>query len=239
MRQLFIKLCCCIIGVVNVYATDNNVILIGTTGDYPPLTYRTESGYRGKDIKIIMDFAAAEHRIIKFIPTTWQTMSEDLLNDKFNIAVGGVSDNPKRRELFYLSDAIASSAKVPLIRCSDRERFTKFANIDSESIVVVENRGGTNQDFALQHIQHAALVLYPQNDKALAGLSNLKTPTDVMFTDDVEVQYQHQINPLLCLANIPEKFPASNKIFLFAKTNKGQKLNKLFNSWWRLNKLNY
>ena len=50
-----------------------------------------------------------------------------------------------------------------------------------------------------------------------------------MFTDDVEVQYRHKINPQLCMANIPEKFPSSNKVFIFAKTNKGQELNKLFN----------
>ena len=54
-------------------------------------------------------------------------------------------------------------------------------------------------------------------------------PTDVMFTDEVEVRYHHQINPQLCLANIPEKFPARNKVFLFAKTDKGQYLNQLFN----------
>ena len=73
MKQLLIKLCYSIIGITNVYAADNNLILIGTTGDYPPLTYRTESGYRGKDVEIIMEFAKTEHLVIKFIPTTWQT----------------------------------------------------------------------------------------------------------------------------------------------------------------------
>jgi cyclohexadienyl dehydratase len=239
MKQLLIKLCYSIIGITNVYAVDNNLILIGTTGDYPPLTYRTESGYRGKDIEIIMGFAKTEHLVIKFIPTTWQTISQDLSSGKFDAAIGGVSETPARKQLFYLSDAIESSAKVPLIRCSDSNRFTSFASIDSESIVVVENRGGTNQDFALQHIKHAALILYPQNYKALDSLNQTKTLADVMFTDDVEVQYRHKINPQLCLANIPEKFPSSNKVFLFAKTNKGQELNKLFNSWWQLNKLSY
>lgn len=239
MKKLLLSISCCIIGFTNAYAANNSSILIGTTGDYPPLTYHTESGYSGKDIKIIMDFAKVEHLVIKFTPTTWQTMSQDLSSGKFDAAVGGISENQSRRELFYLSDAIESSAKVPLIRCSDSMRFTSFADIDQESVVVVENRGGTNQDFALQHIKHATLVLYPKNYKALNSLSDIKSPTDVMFTDDVEVQYRHQINPQLCLANIPEKFPSSSKVFIFAKTNKGQKLTQLFNSWWQLNKLNY
>ena len=168
-----------------------------------------------------------------------QTISQDLSCGKFDAAIGGISENPERKQLFYLSDAIESSAKVPLIRCSDSNRFTSFASIDSESIVVVENRGGTNQDFALQHIKNAALILYPQNYKALDSLNQTKATADVMFTDDVEVQYRHKINPQLCMANIPEKFPSSNKVFIFAKTNKGQELNKLFNSWWQLNKQSY
>ncbi len=238
MKKLLIILGC-IIGSSNIFAVNNNSILIGTTGDYPPLTLYTESGYSGKDITIIMNFAKAKNLVIKFVPTTWQTMSQDLSSGKFDAAVGGISENQNRKQLFYLSDAIESSAKAPIIRCNDSARFTHFADIDQESVVVVENRGGTNQDFALQHIKHATLVLYQKNYSALDSLTNAKAQSDVMFTDDVEVLYRHQINPQLCLANIPEKFPASSKVFLFAKTDKGQELTKLFNEWWVLNKSKY
>ena len=113
MKKLLISLCCGVIGVTNAYAANNNLILIGTTGDYPPLTFRSESGYSGKDIEIIMNFAKDENLSIKFIPTTWQAMSQDLSSNKFDAAVGGISENQSRKELFYLSDAIESSAKVP------------------------------------------------------------------------------------------------------------------------------
>lgn len=238
-KLILIELCVSTTCFASINILTNNSILVGTTGDYPPLTYQVGSKYRGIDIDIIIDFAKINHTAIKFIPTTWQTMSQDLSEGKFDVAVGGISDSPERIRLFYLSIPIQALTKVPLIRCNKSKYFTTFANIDSESIVVVENRGGTNENFALQHIKHAILVLIPQNYKALASLSNLKTPTDVMFTDNIEAQYQHTINPTLCVANIPEKFPSGNKVFLFTKTKNGFKLQQSFNQWWQLNKLNY
>ncbi len=104
---------------------------------------------------------------------------------------------------------------------------------------MVENRGGTNQSFALEQIKHATVVLYPQNATALASLTQANLKTDVMFTDDIEANYRHELNPQLCIANISQKFPKSNKVFLFTKTNTGKKLSKLFNRWWQLNKSNY
>lgn len=208
------------------------VILVGTTGDYPPLTAKSESDFSGIDIDIIKKFAKDNNLNLKFVPTTWQTLSNDLSSSKFVIAVGGISANPERSKLFYLSNAIESSAKAAMIRCTDKQRFTNFAAIDSESVIVSENRGGTNQDFALKNIKHATIRLVAKNDASIVSLISVPPLADVMFTDDIEISYRHEQNPKLCLAQIPEKFPGSPKIFLFAKTAEGQKLQQLFNEWW-------
>jgi cyclohexadienyl dehydratase len=238
--NFLIILFCGMLYIHNVYAIQgNSFILVGTTGDYPPLTYNTESGYQGIDVQIIKDFAKSNKLHIKFIPTTWPSLSKDLSSGKFTIGVGGISANSGRAQFFYLSDAIESSAKVPLIRCSDNNRFTSFATIDTNGVVIVENRGGTNQEFAINHIKSATLILIPQNYQALSRLTESHDPADVMFTDNIEAQYRHQINPRLCIATIPDKFPSSNKVFLFAKTERGKQLYKLFNQWWSLNKIYY
>ena len=239
MKKTIYKICLCLLGIINVYAIDSNVCIVGTTGDYPPLTYLTESGYRGKDIQIFSDFAKSQNLVIKFVPTTWQTLSKDLSNNKFDVAIGGISENVERKKLFNLSDAIESSAKVPLIRCIDNNRFKNFSDIDNPNIIVAENRGGTSQDFALNNIKQATLLLYPKNQLAISSLNSPENKADVMFTDDVEVQYRHQITPELCQANIPEKFPGSNKVFLFSNNKLGLKLKENFNSWWKINKNKY
>ena len=210
----------------------NNSILVGTTGDYPPLTYVVDDTYQGTDIEIIQKFAKANHITIKFVPTTWSNLNHDLSSGKFDVAVGGIMDNPSRKKLFYLSDAIESSTKVPLIKCRDIKRFSSFASIDNEGVIIAENRGGTNQEFALQHIKFGTIVLYPKNFSSLDSITASEFSSDVMFTDNTEAEYRHKINPELCIAPIREKFPSNNKVFMFAKTSRGYKLVKLFNSWW-------
>lgn len=213
------------------YAMDNP-ILIGTTGDYPPLSQATESGFVGRDIEIIQQFAKDNQLTIKWVKTSWPNLASDLQQNKFALAVGGISYNEKRAALFYTSLAIESSAKVAMIRCSDVNRFHSFNDIDQESITIVENRGGTNQDFALTHIKNARVIIVKQNESAINSLTSNNALADVMFTDDTEVAYRHTINQRLCQANLFESFPSSPKIFLFAKTESGLTLAQIFNAWW-------
>jgi cyclohexadienyl dehydratase len=72
-------------------------ILVGTTGDYPPLTEKTATGFTGKDIEIITAFAKDKQLNIQFVATSWPTLSNDLLKGKFTLAVGGISATTKQR----------------------------------------------------------------------------------------------------------------------------------------------
>jgi cyclohexadienyl dehydratase len=208
-------------------------LLVGTPGDYPPLSYRTSAGaYTGHDIQIIQDFAAAHQLTVKFVATTWSTLNQDLANNKFAVAVGGISQNPVRTQKFLLSKPVGFTQKAALIRCSDRERFSSLAAIDQESVIVVENRGGTNQDFALATLQTAPILLLSDNFKALARLTSTTAPADVMFTDDVEISYRKQLNPELCQAQLAQTFPLTAKVFLFNRNNSGYELSTQFNAWW-------
>ena len=217
-------------------ANASETLLVGTTGDYPPLTYKVGSNYTGSDIKVIQDFAKSQNMNIKYVATSWPMLSNDLSNKKFMVAVGGISANPERSADFYLSSAVSETHKVPMIKCSDIKRFNNFAAIDSEEVTIVENRGGTNQDFVLKNIKHAPILLVNSNFTALetiSGRQNTSAHPYVMFTDNVEVDYRHRINPLLCQAKIPEKFSSSDKVFLFAKNPEGLKLRDTFNNWWK------
>ncbi|TXJ02869.1 MAG: transporter substrate-binding domain-containing protein [Neisseriales bacterium] len=217
-------------------ANASETLLVGTTGDYPPLTYKVGSNYTGSDIKVIQDFAKSQNMNIKYVATTWPMLSNDLSNKKFMVAVGGISANPERSASFNISNAVSETHKVPMIKCSDIKRFNNFAAIDSEEVTIVENRGGTNQDFVLKNIKHAPILLVNSNFTALetiSGRQNTSAHPYVMFTDNVEVDYRHRINPLLCQAKIPEKFSSSDKVFLFAKNPEGLKLRDTFNNWWK------
>jgi cyclohexadienyl dehydratase len=231
-----VVLCSCVFVGITASANAGETLLVGTTGDYPPLTYKVGANYAGSDVKIIQDFAKSQNMDIKYVATSWQTLSNDLINKKFMVAVGGISASPERSIHFYPSSAVDETHKVAMIKCSDINRFSSFASIDNEKVTIVENRGGTNQDFAIKNINHAPILLVSSNFDALgivSGTQNTNAHPFVMFTDNVEVDYRHRINPLLCQAKIPEKFSSSDKVFLFAKNPEGLKLRDTFNNWWK------
>lgn len=220
-----------LLGLLVSSAVAANSIVVGSTFDYPPLTYIQNNQYLGDDVKIIQEFAADNKLDVKFVKTTWPTLSQDLQNNKFDIAVGGISENAIRKKLFLLSVPYGHSSKVPLIRCSDSTKFTSLSTIDLPQTRVVENKGGTNESFAKIIIKNAPITVV--NDSQQPFLDLLNNKADVMFTDDIEASYRHQLMPKLCVAKLDERFPVTNKVFLFGKTIRGKELQRQFNSWWK------
>ena len=105
-----------------------STIKIGSTFDYPPVTYMESGNYLGNDIGVITKFAQEKNLKIIFVPTTWQTLNQDLQAHKFDIAVGGISENKARAKLFLFSKPVGKTQKAPLIRCND---IAKYGAIES------------------------------------------------------------------------------------------------------------
>ena len=200
-------------------ATANpNILRVGTTGDYPPLTFLNPQThqYQGTDITLIEAFAKAEHLQIQFVQTTWPTLSQDLLADRFDLAIGGISDSPERQQQFLVSNPIGYTGKIPLVRCADVTQYQTLAAINQPNVRVVENVGGTNLSFAKQSVPKAQLIIVQNNQAPFVYLSQNKA--DVMLTDSTEAIYRQQITPGLCAVN-PTHFlsPATAKVVLFRK----------------------
>ena len=60
-------------------------ILVGTTGDYQPMSYLNPktTTYVGFDIELIEDLAKDLNVKVKYIPTTWPTLMEDTVKRKW------------------------------------------------------------------------------------------------------------------------------------------------------------
>ena len=66
-------------------------LLVGTTGDYKPMSYlnRETGRYEGFDTEASELLAQSLGVQVKFIPTTWSTLTADTLAGKFDIAMCG------------------------------------------------------------------------------------------------------------------------------------------------------
>jgi cyclohexadienyl dehydratase len=202
---------------------------IGTTGDYPPLTYYNHKTgeFFGTDIAKALALGKNLGRKVVFIKTTWPELSADLMADKFDIAMGGISASPERENKFLLSKSVLTENKVPVTLCKKSENYNAIEKINQPTVRIVENKGSTNETLAKQFFPTAKFILIESNLDTFNYL--LTDKADVMITDKTEALYRQKTMPDLCVVNLDHPLATFNKVYLLKKTD--AKLLKQVNSW--------
>jgi len=159
-------------------------IRVGTTGDYRPFTHLEDGKYEGYDIEVAKYIGEELGVEVEFVPTTWKTLLDDLEENKFDIAMGGISRNTGRKLRAELSRPYLTYGKCPIVRSEDADRYTSLEAIDQPGIRVGINIGGTNEKFAESMIKNAEIVRYKNNlDVPMAVM---RGEVDVMISETPE-----------------------------------------------------
>ena len=163
-------------------------IRIGTTGDYIPMSYLNPATgeYEGIDAELSKIIAKSLGVTIEYVPTTWPTLSADMLADKFDIALCGISRNFARARTMAMSDAYGEGlfGKTILCRKADAKKFKSVADLNKPSVRVMINPGGTNEKFARANLPNATLVVHDAN--ADIPIQIAEGNADIMITETVE-----------------------------------------------------
>lgn len=223
----------CVIGLALTAApsvrADDPVLRICTTGDYPPLTFRDPAGeFSGADVDMGRGLAGALGRDPVFVATTWPTLSQDLTGGRCDIAMGGISVTAARADIGEFTQPYLSSGKVPIARSDSAQRFTTVDAINQPGVRVIENPGGTNEQFARQHFPMAALTIWPDNTTVFDELAAGRA--DVMITVAIEARYQAVRRPALAAVNPDRPFTHDAKAYLLPP---GSALADEVNGWLR------
>ncbi len=193
------------------------VIRIGTTGDYKPFTYLNPETkqFEGIDIDMAKSLAKSLGVEARFVQTSWPKLMTDFEEDKFDVAMGGVSVNLDRQKKGFFTIPYMVDGKTPIARCADKEKYQTLAQIDQPGVRVIVNPGGTNQRFAEANLKHAQVTVYNDNvtifDQIAAGKA------DVMITDAVETVLQQKLRPALCAIHPDQPFNFSEKAYLLPR----------------------
>ena len=193
------------------------VLRVGTTGDYKPFSYRPNSSadFIGLDVELAGQLAKTLGVKLELVPTTWPSLMKDLGEDRFDIAMGGVSISLERQKKAQFSIPYLRDGKTPITRCENKDRFQTLAQIDQSGVRLIVNPGGTNERFARAHIKQASITVYPDNvtifDQIVAGKA------DLMITDAIETRLQQKLKPALCALHPEAPFDFSEKAYLLPR----------------------
>ena len=169
-------------------------LLVGTTGDYRPLSFREPATgqYWGFGIELAEAMADRMGVTAEFVGTSWPTLTADVLAEPqtFDMAMGGITITEARCATMAMSDGYLANGKTILCRTEDTTRFRSLEDIDRPDVRVLVNPGGLNEQFANQNLTHATIVVHPANEEIPSLIA--AGEADVMITEITEAPYYVQ-----------------------------------------------
>jgi ABC-type amino acid transport substrate-binding protein len=186
---------------------ERGTILVGTTGDYRPLSFRKSDGeYWGFGIEIAKEIASYLGVEAVFVQTSWPTLTDDVLAEPqiFDIAIGGITITDTRRETMLMSEGYLANGKTILCRSSEAGHFRSLTDIDKPEVRVMVNPGGLNEQFANDNLTHATIIVHPKNEEIPSLVA--EGEADVMITEITEAPYYVQTEARLAAPLLNEPF---------------------------------
>ncbi len=162
---------------------------VGTTGDYAPQSWLNPATelYEGLDVELAEDIAKSLGVEIQYVPTSWSTLMKDTLENKFDLAICGITITQARKDQALMSIGYLGNGKTILIRAEDVDKYKLLADINKPEVKVMENPGGLNEKFAREKLPLATLIIHSPNDE-IPGLI-ASGQADVMITEILEAGY--------------------------------------------------
>ena len=186
---------------------ERGTLLIGTTGDYRPLSFCEPDGtYWGFGIEVANEIASELGVKVEYVKTSWPTLTDDVLAEPqmFDLAIGGITITDARCEIMLMSEGYLANGKTILCRKVDADRYKSLADIDKPEVRVMVNPGGLNEKFANANLTHATIVVHPKNEEIPTLVA--EGAADVMITEITEAPYYVQADTRLAAPLLNEPF---------------------------------
>ena len=186
---------------------ERGILLVGTTGDYRPLSFREEDGtYWGFGIEVAQEIARHLNVEIEFVKTSWPTLTADVQAEPqlFDMAIGGITITDARCETMLMSEGYLANGKTILCRATETNRFQSLADIDKPEVRVMVNPGGLNEKFANENLKHATIIVHQKNEEIPSLVA--EGEADVMITEITEAPYYVKTDTRLAAPLLNEPF---------------------------------
>ena len=182
-------------------------LLVGTTGDYRPLSYKEPAtgDYWGFGIEMAEHIASRLGVDIRYVQTSWPTLTADVLNETlFDFAIGGITITDTRKQTMAMSEGYLANGKTILCRKEDAGKYHTTADLNRPDVRVMVNPGGLNEKFAHDSLPDCTLIVYPKNEEIPSQVA--EKAADVMITEITEAPYYVQTDSRLAAPLLQHPF---------------------------------
>ena len=187
--------------------TDQAPIVVATSGDYPPFSLaaaQADAPPTGYGPSVIQAYAEERGREIEFVSFRWPSLLEALTQDRFDIAVGGLTVRPDRLLAGRFSVPVAQSGALVLV--PKESRFRDLETLNKPDVRIAVNHGGHLERVTRSTFPKAQVVPVQANQDVVAYLKG--GLAEAVVTDTVEA-------PLW-----QEKIPQTRRIGPFTQDRK-------------------
>lgn len=174
---------------------ETKVLRVGTPGDYRPFSMFENQKFVGHDIELIQKMADVYGWKVEFVHSSWSNLAKDMADNKFDVAVGGITRSPARVLTGDFLPAYAPFGKVALINKKNKDKLTSLEKLNQPGVTVIKNPGGTNEQFVLQNLTKAKILTHDKNYEIPELIAQGKG--DVMITENAEAKLYAKKYPQL------------------------------------------
>ncbi|MBQ3437564.1 MAG: transporter substrate-binding domain-containing protein [Fusobacterium sp.] len=196
---------------------EKGVLRVGTTLDYKPFTYKENGIEKGYDIEVAKLIAKELGVKLEIVSTTWKTLLDDLKENKYDIAMGGITRTVKRQSSANMTEPYLIFGKCFLVRKGEKEKYNSLEAVDKPNVRIGVNIGGTNEIYVSEHIKNAQVIKYKNNLDVPVAVEN--GDVDVMITETPEAVTYQKNNHKLEGASMDKTLTKSQMGYMIRKEN--------------------
>jgi cyclohexadienyl dehydratase len=199
--------------------TQHGELRVCSTGDSRPFTSRDPGGrWSGSDIDLAGDLAERLGVRLALVPTTWETMLDDLGGGHCDIVMSGVPVTLERAVRASYSQPYVTDAKAAVVRCADTARLQTLDRIDRPGIRAAVTPGGPSEAFARDRLRATAVTPFPDLAAAVGAIGSSRA--DVMITDVAVARDQARLHPgQLCVPTPDRPIAAEQRAYLLPRAD--------------------
>ncbi len=145
-------------------------LIVGTTGDYYPMTFTDESGnFMGVDMEIINEVSNGLGVEVEIKQSDWKELFTKIKSNSVDVVISSVTITPERSEEILFSVPYFIGGQVIVVKKNhDQIEFPE----DLRDRMVGTIGGTTCEKAALEYVEKDQLYLFVNGEEAIAGLLN-------------------------------------------------------------------